>query len=115
VLLMCVFVLVMPVHALDSDQKNAMNKAITGKSGMVGITSSHLKTSSYTTTFSDGVLGVRSAITLIIASLYLLFVAWLGNSQYVAWAEGDIETGEAFGSLVMACVILLLIMFVLST
>ncbi|MCU7801180.1 MAG: DUF3262 family protein [gamma proteobacterium symbiont of Lucinoma myriamae] len=113
-ILACLFLVSQPVLALDSAQKDAMNKAITGKSGTVGISSSYLKKSSSTSTYSDGVLGVRTAITLIIAAFYLLFVAWLGKSQYIAWAEGDVETGEAFGSLVMACLILLLIMFIIN-
>ena len=103
-------------YALDSVQKDVMNKAITGKSGKVGISSSSLKGStSKTTSYTDAVKGVRFAITLVIASLYFLFVAWLAKSQYVTWAEGDIDSSEGFGSVVIATLMLLLIVFILTT
>ncbi len=103
-------------YALDSIQKDVMNKAITGKSGKVGISSSSLKGStSKTTSYTDAVKGVRFAITLVIAGLYFLFVAWLAKSQYVAWAEGDIDSSEGFGSVVIATLMLLLIVFILTT
>ena len=101
-----------PLLALDSTQKSVMNKAITGQSGTVGITSAN---TSSTSSYSDGVTGVRLAITLLIAGLYFLFVAWLAKSQYLAWVDKDIDTGEAFGSVVMATLMLLFIIFILST
>ena len=104
--------LIQPVLALDSTQKSVMNQAITGQSGTVGITSA---TTASTSTYSDGVTGVRLAITLLIAGLYFLFVAWLAKSQYLAWVDKDIDTGEAFGSVVMATLMLLFIIFILST
>ena len=108
----CLFMIAQPVLALDSTQKTVMNQAISGKSGTVGITSA---TTSSTTTYTDGVLGVRLAITYVIAGLYLLFVAWLAKSQYLAWVDKDIDSGEAFGSVVMATLMLLFIVFVLTT
>ena len=104
------------VYALDSAQKNVMNKAITGQSGTVGISSSSLKGSiSKTTSYTDAVKGVRLGITSVIAGFYFLFVAWLAKSQYVAWAEGDIDSKEGFGSIVTATLMLLLIVFILTT
>ncbi len=112
----CVLMMSHSAYALDSNQKDVMNKAITGKSGSVGISSSSLKGStSKTTSYTDAVKGVRFAITLVIAGLYFLFVAWLSKSQYVAWAEGDIDSSEGFGSVVIATLMLLLIVFILTT
>ena len=104
--------LTQPLLALDSAQQSVMNQAITGQSGTVGITSA---TTASTTSYSNGVTGVRLAITLVIAGFYFLFVAWLAKSQYLAWVDKDIDTGEAFGSVVMATLMLLFMVFVLST
>ena len=103
------------VYALDTAQENVMNKAITGKSGQASIMSSSLKGSTATTTTYAGVKGVRLGITLTIAMFYFLFVAWLAKSQYIAWAEGDIDSKDGFGSIVIATLMLLLIVFILTT
>lgn len=108
----CLFLVGEPAFALDSAQKKVMNKAITGQLGTAGITSA---TSSTTTTYTDSVKAVRLAITSVIAGFYFLFVAWLIKSQYIAWAEGDIDSGEGFGSTVIASLLLLLIVFILTT
>ncbi len=99
------------VVALDSTQKAVMNKALSGSSGSLSIKS----TSSSTATSYTGVKAVRLGITLVIAAFYFLFVAWLAKSQYVAWAEGDINAKEGFGSIVIATLMLLLIVFILTT
>ena len=98
------------VLALDSTQETAMNRAISGSSGTLGIKS----TSSSAATSYSGVKAVRLGITLVIAGFYFLFVAWLAKSQYVAWAEGGIDSKEGFGSLVSATLLLLLIVFILT-
>lgn len=98
------------VLALDSTQEAVMNKAISGSSGKLSIKSTTASTATYT-----GVKAVRLGITLVIAAFYFLFVAWLAKSQYVAWAEGDIDAKDAFGSIVIATLMLLLIVFILTT
>jgi hypothetical protein len=104
------------VYALDTTQKNLMNSALTGKSGKLSVASSGIGASTTTSTsYTDAVKGVRLGVTLLIAGLYFLFVAWLAKSQYVAWAEGDIDSKEGFGSLVSATLLLLLIVFILTT
>ena len=111
-----VLMMIHSANALDAVQKDVMNKAITGQSGKVSISSSSLKGStSKTTSYTDAVKGVRLAITLVIAGLYFLFVAWLAKSQYIAWTEGDIDSSEGFGSVVIATLMLLLIVFILTT
>lgn len=111
--LMSVMLLSQPALALDSTQKTAMNKALTGSSGKLTVDDSN--TGSSGTAYTDAVTGVRIGITLVIAGFYFLFVAWLAKSQYVAWAEGDIDAKEGFGSLVIATLMLLLIVFILTT
>ena len=104
------------VYALDTTQKNLMNSALTGKSGQLSVASSGIGASTTTSTsYTDAVKGVRLGVTMLIAGLYFLFVAWLAKSQYVAWAEGDIDSKEGFGSLVSATLLLLLIVFILTT
>jgi len=114
-LMVCLSLWVSSLYALDATQETVMNKAITGKSGTVGIMSSSLKGSSAKTTTYAGVKGVRLGITLVIAMFYFLFVAWLAKSQYVAWAEGDIDSKEGFASIVIATLMLLLMVFILTT
>ena len=109
------FILSCSAYALDVTQENVMNKAITGQSGQASIMSSSLKGSTATTTTYVGVKGVRLGITLTIAMFYFLFVAWLAKSQYIAWAEGDIDSKDGFGSIVIATLMLLLIVFILTT
>lgn len=106
----CGLMLFSPVHALDSAQTAAMNQAITGKSGIASISNSNSSTTAY-----SGIKGVRLGITLTIAMFYFLFAAWLAKTQYVAWADGGIDSREAFGSLLVATLLLLLIVFILTT
>lgn len=116
VILFCLISVLLLSHsalALDSTQKTAMNKALVGSSGKLTVDDSD--TGSSGTAYTDAVKGVRMGITLVIAAFYFLFVAWLAKSQYVAWAEGDIDSKEGFGSLVIATLMLLLIVFILTT
>ncbi len=112
-IILCLLVITLSstcVMALDSTQEAVMNKAISGSSGSLSIKSTSSSTATYT-----GVKAVRLGITLVIAAFYFLFVAWLAKSQYVAWAEGDINAKEGFGSIVIATLMLLLIVFILTT
>lgn len=108
-------VFVQPVIALDTAQKTAMNSAITGQSGEISITSSALNgATSTTTTYTDGIAAIQLAIGSMIVIFYLLFSAWLAKSQYVAWAERDIDSKEGFGSIVKATLLLLLVVFIVT-
>ena len=115
VILFCLMSVLLLSHsalALDSTQKAAMNKALAGSSGKLTVDDSDTNSAG---TAYDPVKGVRMGSTLVIAGFYFLFVAWLAKSQYVAWAEGDIDSKEGFGSLVIASLMLLLIVFILTT